>query len=594
MYTNKVRICVVWVGVALLAQLHPSAMCANDLKDASKRSGLKIRGVGADLVEISNPKIGYKQFKLTSGLPNSNSNSEVPELVIQVEDINYGDYEDHYTFWQEVHIFDSHEMLVADTDQDGRIEVIGIRDYVSDRTPEGEPEFYLKLYELDDSQIFQPVYDFPPSTNTPWWAGDLDNDGNQEVLSRLRYLNVDSMIWGHQILHFESPSLYEFPSGLIYADTLAFSAQPNHVNIVDIDRDGNFEMLYYLDGGDLYGEPCPYATHIAEYNPSLGWFEEKFCFEQDAFYTSHYAIGDWDLDGKTEFATGGWEGELYILEATGDDTYDLIWEDTLNTNNAYLSTTTNDINWNGKPELWIGGDVGWGPEDTGPETRIFCLESNGDDSFEIIYKIRIPGIFSWGANGINATDINQDGTDELLLWVEDYIFILEGTGNLPDEILYAKKNHYGFVPPYDYYQSVTSKDLNGDGYPELLVSLSDGLREDTRWFTRMFRPADPLLSVDPIEQPGTFELIKAYPNPFNSSITISWDGLSESLERIEFYDTNGLLVNRYLFKHEPTSKRGQYIWNGNTADGKEVNSGVYFARLWAGKFNRTVKVTLLR
>ncbi|MCF7809022.1 MAG: T9SS type A sorting domain-containing protein [Candidatus Marinimicrobia bacterium] len=552
----------------------------------------EIEQINSDLVKITIPETGEKIYKRTSDGKTINESYDVPKLILDVETIDYHYYSDRYTYWQDIHIWDPHEMLVTDTDQDGMTELIGFRSYTHKTVPEGDTLWYDVIYELSSEGGFVEMHKYPNSTSIPWWSGDLDNDGNMEVLVKKNVFYEQSNSHGQILQNYESPSPNSLATEHNFDVPLTRLTQPNHVTVIDIDDDGKTDMLYYLDGGVANVESCPNATHIAEYDRASNSFVEKFCFMQDAFYTSNYAVADLDLDGHLEFATGGLDGELYILEATGDDTYDLVCEDTLNTLNMYMCTITNDMNWNGKPELWMGGDRTKGGVES--LTNIYCLEANGDNSYEIIFEIEMPDVFTFVWQGIAATDINQDGIDELLIWVADHIFILKGSGSMPTEVLYAMKNVYAYDPPYYAHKSATSKDLDGDGYPELLLSMAEGENYEYKLYTRIFRPSGPLLSTEPPTMPESFNLVKAFPNPFNASIQVEWEGLVSGIERIEIYSITGHPIRSKTFHGNNIKRTGTFIWDAKTNNGEEVNSGVYLAKLTGDAVDHVIKLSLLK
>lgn len=554
----------------------------------------KITEIKPDLVEISIPQTGQKIYKRTSDVLSFDHQADVSKFTIDVDNIDWDYYADRYTFWQDVHMWDFYQIVVTDTDQDGYAELLGFRDYTYKTVPDGDTLWYDVLYELSDDGRFNEVYRYPNSTSMPWWSGDIDHDGNMEVLVKKNVFYEQYNSAGQIMQSYESPAPDSLATEHNFDVPLTRLTQPNHVTVFDLDKDGEMEMLYYLDGGVANVEPCPASTHIAEYDPGSNSFIEKYCFSQPAFYTSNYAVVDLDLDGQIEFATGGIDGELYILETVGDDTYDLVWEDTLNTHNMYMSAITNDMNWNGKPELWIGGDRTNGG--VGSFTNIFCLEANGDNSYEVIYEIEIPDVFSWGFQGLSASDINQDGIDELLIFVEGFVFIVEGTGSMPTEIIYAKKNTDAYASPYRAYYSCTSKDLDNDGYPELLLSMSEGLPDENNFirFTRIYKPSGAFSSIDSRKEPETFQVIKAFPNPFNASVQIHWDGLGSCVEKIELYNITGQLIKSKTIPKRGGSDTGFFNWDATNNQGEEVNSGVYLARLSGDRMNYVIKLSLLK
>ncbi|NQV13900.1 T9SS type A sorting domain-containing protein, partial [bacterium] len=98
--------------------------------------------------------------------------------------------------------------------------------------------------------------------------------------------------------------------------------------------------------------------------------------------------------------------------------------------------------------------------------------------------------------------------------------------------------------------------------------------------------------------PEKSRLTQNYPNPFNPSTTIDFDigfldGLNQDIE-FSIYNIRGQEV-RSLMKTQ--LQPGQYSvnWNGLNENGKQVSSGIYFARLMTGKgYAKTVKMLVLR
>jgi len=85
----------------------------------------------------------------------------------------------------------------------------------------------------------------------------------------------------------------------------------------------------------------------------------------------------------------------------------------------------------------------------------------------------------------------------------------------------------------------------------------------------------------------------SYPNPFNTSTTITYTLPSSRLSTITIYNINGQkildLVSRYQFRgtHRVT-------WNGCNDNGTPVSSGVYFFRVVAGNQSATGRMLLMK
>ncbi len=84
-----------------------------------------------------------------------------------------------------------------------------------------------------------------------------------------------------------------------------------------------------------------------------------------------------------------------------------------------------------------------------------------------------------------------------------------------------------------------------------------------------------------------------YPNPFNPSTKIVFSLARSSRVSLSIYDVTGRLI-RVLLDERWESGKHQITWDGRSADGREVSSGIYFYRLVAGDFVQTRKMVLLR
>jgi hypothetical protein len=89
------------------------------------------------------------------------------------------------------------------------------------------------------------------------------------------------------------------------------------------------------------------------------------------------------------------------------------------------------------------------------------------------------------------------------------------------------------------------------------------------------------------------ELAQNKPNPFNPTTTIGYTVPSRSRVTLHIYDVVGRLVAR-LVDEERAAGRYSAVWNGRSAHGDPVGSGVYFYRLTAGNDTLTRKMVLLK
>src|SRR5690606_35101159 len=169
---------------------------------------------------------------------------------------------------------------------------------------------------------------------------------------------------------------------------------------------------------------------ICEYKDIINNFSTVFEYKNLIESYSGFAIDDFDGDGKTELIAGSGLGELISIEAVKENSYGLNWQGNFSTFNAYMKTTTQDIDGNGKPEFWIGGqDFQEGI------TRLECYEAQGDNNYEPVAMIELRYINSLSTFYLQATDLDGDGKEELILSIANTILILKFKGS-PNDHLY--------------------------------------------------------------------------------------------------------------------------------------------------------------
>jgi hypothetical protein len=89
------------------------------------------------------------------------------------------------------------------------------------------------------------------------------------------------------------------------------------------------------------------------------------------------------------------------------------------------------------------------------------------------------------------------------------------------------------------------------------------------------------------------ELTQNNPNPFNPTTTIGYTVPMQSLVTLTIYDVTGRFVAT-LINDSRSAGRYSAVWNGQSASGETVGSGVYFYRLQVGNQSLTRKMVLLK
>lgn len=96
----------------------------------------------------------------------------------------------------------------------------------------------------------------------------------------------------------------------------------------------------------------------------------------------------------------------------------------------------------------------------------------------------------------------------------------------------------------------------------------------------------------PGREPGVFSLRQNFPNPFNSRTLIRYDLPEPALVDLSVFDSSGRLI-RTLARRIQTAGAREAVWDGTDDRGGKAASGLYFCRIRAGAFTRTVKMLLL-
>lgn len=92
---------------------------------------------------------------------------------------------------------------------------------------------------------------------------------------------------------------------------------------------------------------------------------------------------------------------------------------------------------------------------------------------------------------------------------------------------------------------------------------------------------------------GPVSQIKAYPNPFNPTVTIAFDTPVAMECNVDIYNVRGQKVNT-IHKGTLSSGNHKLLWNGTDLHGRSVASGVYFARIKTPNSVKSIKMLLMK
>ncbi|MCF7921043.1 MAG: C10 family peptidase [Candidatus Cloacimonetes bacterium] len=95
-----------------------------------------------------------------------------------------------------------------------------------------------------------------------------------------------------------------------------------------------------------------------------------------------------------------------------------------------------------------------------------------------------------------------------------------------------------------------------------------------------------------VDEISGINIVNCYPNPFNPSVTLSFELSASALVTLDIFNSKGQRVRS--FRDELNSGDHQYIWNGSDERGNMQANGVYFYRLTTGERVFSGKMVMLK
>ena len=555
---------------------------------------ISVEGKG-DVYKITDNNSRRSYYKNLNGYTSpkglGKTNSSIDTTIIYPDLIDTTQFTGMYEFWTSVPVGTSAPttIIAGDVNENGKIELYGEK-YNS----------YLNINERSIYEYEPTVNEFIHKDDLPWDDSisfyrdftqiyDINLDNKMEIFIPGSHQVVDSLPPFHVARVFRLNDSTFMPTELDFE-----YHQGNQINDPlwgEYDNREGTDLFYCTDGSDL-------AVAAARYSSSTNSAETVYYYEvpEDIFYLAGLTNQDIDENGYADLSTGGLYGDIVIFEYDENiQNYRDVWHGDGGTYNVYIHFNTNDIDGNGKKEIWAGGAAFY---DGVPITRLSCLEATGNNQYETKHVVDIVGRFSFDAYNGFAVDINKDGTEEIGLCLDQTFMIFKFNGEENEwsfELFYLKLNNYDELPGR--YHGALMGDLDNDGFEEALIMRSDVFNDnmDISLYTLIFKPTD-LVSVKEWEEAiFTYELHQNYPNPFNPSTKISYQISEFSDVRLSVYNILGQEVAVLVSREQ---KAGSYEV---VFDGSGLSSGVYFYRFKAtsidgsGKvFEKTAEMLLLK
>ena len=540
--------------------------------------GGKVKEISPNIYELTS-RIGESRTFYLGRKENAFGNNQaIDTTIINIWEIDTTKFNDLFSFWQKVDVANGlwAPLPVEDLNNDGQLELYGYTDAII-------PHLVgpVRIYAQNTNGHFQEVFKYDSATIFVKGIGDINGSGHKGII-------LDATDFGGADIDFypvyKSDSADTLPTTFdyyFYLDTL----QINNMVFGDWDNNGIPDCAYTTS--DVWDTTM---ISIAEYQDNLNNFKEIFRYKsifESVF--SGFAIDDFDQDGKTEIVASSGPGNVFVIENKGKNDYSIVSQFPFPVPNTYMQTATKDIDGNGKPEYWIGG------QDFENGITVYqCYEADGDNSYKSVARFELRYSTSFAANYIQAVDIDNDEKEELIISSGNIILILKFVGS-PNKhqykLWYAKIGEAS--QPDAEFDPVAIADITADGKKDMLVPMERYTPYIYYAFSYILRQDKPNGINEPSLTDKSFEVIRSYPNPFNIESTISFNVIETSDVQIKIYNLLGKEIKQ-LLNQELSPGKYTIPWEAKDGSGNTLPSGVYLVVLKTNNSIKTFKSVLLK
>lgn len=540
--------------------------------------GSKVEEISPNVYRLTNRIGESRTFYLGTKENIVENNKPIDTTIINVWEIDTTKFSGLFKYWQRVEVANSWwaPLPIEDLNNNNFPELYGFTDVISPGTIGP-----VKIFESNSNGIYQNIFSYDTLTVFVKGIADIDGDGNNEVF--ILSIEEDSIVFRYP--SYKSDSISSLPTTFDFFFYLD-NRQINDVAFGDWDKNGITDCAFTV-ALEVDSPMCV----ISEYRDSINNFEELYRLVLPlGSDVSGFAIADFDQDGNNELAISTGAGIIYVIENKTANEYSLNDEFAFPTPNAYMQTSTNDIDGNGKPEFWIGG------QDFEEGITVFqCYEANGNNSYYPVARIELRYLTSLsGTEYIQAVDIDNDGKEELIISIGNAILILKFVGSANNhqyKLWYAKLGE-ATQPGAEFYP-VAIADLNNDGKKDLLIPMRNSTPSIIYYFSYILRQDKPSEVSESGINERSFETVQGYPNPFNSESTISFNITETSNVLLKIYNLLGKEINLLLNK-ELSSGNYKIPWDAKDKLGNSLPSGIYLIVLKTNNSIKTFKSVLLK
>ena len=448
-------------------------------------------------------------------------------------------------------------------------------------------------------------------------VGDIDGDGNQEVLSLVDTSPGVSGQKGLQIFEWDIDSL-SFLSQPTFTWDMGLDSvwEASQIFVEDLDGDSKEEIIVSIMDGpwSLLGSGGASRLMIFELETvenDSAIFNIEF---QDEVWSNwsgyNISVGDLDGDGLKEIFSVGYEYfHLIVHESTGEDSYEyqtdfFVSSELYQRANQGLLITDIDNNRANEMVCLTSGVNSLDGELITPGS--FFVVSGVDDVSNLSYSnFNLFSSYEGGLREVNVGDADADGNVNIYLagHYDEAVYDWEYEGGNPldpssytERIIFMDDTTDNYTPGNDQGKVRVAKlfsgDIDNDGLGDVVFSSASFASDKPHLY--MIEHGS-LLALDDQDKinPKEISIGQNYPNPFNPETVIQYTLLNDEQISLKVFDVSGKEIIS-LFEGRKGAGTHFEKWKGHNSDKQEVSSGIYFYQLRAGENQITKKMVFAK
>lgn len=424
-------------------------------------------------------------------------------------------------------------VCIGNTDHDGHDELIF--------STYGVP-FKTFIYELHLPDTWEIDSILTPGGDILWDLEDFDGDGLYDLVVQF---HVENPQLADGFIIYESPDSLSYPYQEVWRDTVGFPLI-TPICTYDIDQDGLPEIIKVIGDTtnfDIY-------ESIAD-NTYLKIYRDTTVVGNNPMST--LAFGDFDLDGQNEFVLGYSGGQYSIWECTGNNLYEEVTYQYLNTANIKDCFAVPDADQDGKSEFILKG---FSPSTGRISAYFFEAVSNNTyaiiDSFIVYHDLSL----YWGGHS-DAGDVDGDSIPEIVLESCQNVYVIKAGAN---DSFYV----WEILPGHPTGSNVRVFDFDNNGLSEIVISGNNQ--------TRIYEYDGSAIKEHRTGKPVDINF-QCIPNITEKNIDLSYIVPVQSPVSIKIYNDLGQRVMNIYTGIQPAG------YQVKSVDLISLSAGIYFVQL---------------